>query len=348
MTTSPSFNLTPWYVRLGGALAIGLVLAGLLYASSQLEPSRYVWQVLPCFSLATWTVWEANAWLTNRLDRRYPWSTRPLVRAGWQTLGCLGLTLLVTMLPYSLYKWYSMVQWERPGSRYSLSILGFVSGLALLLGVLVTALHLRLHFLGQWRAAELTRERLLREGTQARLAALNGHLNPHFLFNSFNVLAAMLDEQQAGPRAFIAQFVQLYRYILTVKDQEAVPLADELAGVAPYSFMLTQRFAQALRIELPGADALAQPWLLPPLCVQMLVENAVRHNVMAAQAPLYVRIGLEITPEGPYLVVENNYQPRSQPPAPGRPTSASATTTFLTCRCASSKVSPTSPSGCHC
>ncbi|WP_245564917.1 sensor histidine kinase [Spirosoma panaciterrae] len=152
--------------------------------------------------------------------------------------------------------------------------------------------------------AELVMQRLEQEKTEVHIRALQAQINPHFLFNSLNSLSALIDDdtQQAG--IFLDELSSVYRYMLRANDQILIPLAAELAFIRSYCHLLQTRHGQALRVEW-AVSPLLLALQLPPLTLQLLVENAVKHNVILADYPLTIAIA---TNEQNQLQVRNNVQ----------------------------------------
>lgn len=157
------------------------------------------------------------------------------------------------------------------------------------------------------RQKEAQAEQLQREFAQVRLQALKSQVNPHFLFNSLSVLSSLVHVNAELSEQFIHHLAKAYRYILEQKETEMVTLKEELSFLDAYFFLLQIRFEQKIRLEKsipPEAESLK----LPPLTLQLLVENAVKHNKMSAQEPLVIRIAVAENT----LVVENNIRQREQ------------------------------------
>ena len=157
------------------------------------------------------------------------------------------------------------------------------------------------------RQKEAQAEQLQREFAQVRLQALKSQVNPHFLFNSLSVLSSLVHVSPEQAELFIQHLAKAYRYILEQKESEMVSLKEELSFLEAYFFLLQIRFNQKIKLVKtisPETEALC----LPPLTLQLLVENAVKHNRMSAQEPLTINVlAQEAT-----LVVENNKQAREK------------------------------------
>jgi hypothetical protein len=151
-------------------------------------------------------------------------------------------------------------------------------------------------------------ERLEKENVQAQFAALKSQVNPHFLFNSLSILSSLVYANAELSEKFIDQLSRAYRYILEQKDNERVLLRTELEFIQAYRFLLNIRFENKFDILIDVPEADQTRYSIAPLTLQLLVENAVKHNRMSAKEPLHVHILLE----GDCLVVRNNLQTRPQ------------------------------------
>jgi LytS/YehU family sensor histidine kinase len=120
---------------------------------------------------------------------------------------------------------------------------------------------------------------------------LRNQINPHFLFNSFNVLSDLVYDDQKAAVKFISQMSDLFRYVLDSRDKELVPLKDEMRFIRSYAFLLTTRFENKLKIEFQ-LEANEDEYIVP-VSLQMLIENAVKHNEISEAYPLTIKISKE-------------------------------------------------------
>lgn len=160
-------------------------------------------------------------------------------------------------------------------------------------------------FLVNWRESAVEAERLKKEKMEAQYNSLRSQVNPHFLFNSLNALTNLVYQDQDKAVKFIKQLSTVYRYVLNTRDKELVPLTEELEFLHSYLFLQQIRFGEKLKlqVELNGEGFVA------PLVLQMLVENAIKHNIIADEQPLTIRV----YSENYLIVVENNLQKKSIP-----------------------------------
>lgn len=151
-------------------------------------------------------------------------------------------------------------------------------------------------------------EQLRREATQAQFAALKNQVNPHFLFNSLSILTSLVEIDTRLSVQFINRLSKAYRYILEQRDSEQVSLKTELDFLDSYAFLLNIRFDDKLQVLPQVTSEEAIRYGIAPLTLQLLVENAVKHNQMSAEKPLVVSIYLEKD----NLVIANPIQLRPQ------------------------------------
>ncbi|HOZ62359.1 MAG TPA: histidine kinase [Smithellaceae bacterium] len=141
---------------------------------------------------------------------------------------------------------------------------------------------------------------------QAQFESLKNQINPHFLFNSLNVLASLVQVDADLSEKFIDQLARSYRYLLEQKDKDLVPLKTEIDFVHSFTFLLKIRFEEKLKVNI-RLDPETLGYYIAPLTLQLLIENAVKHNVISAETPLVI----DIYNEGDdFLVVSNNLQLR--------------------------------------
>ena len=179
----------------------------------------------------------------------------------------------------------------------------------------VLTLYESVYFFQQWKASLHRAEELARAGTQAQLDALQSQLDPHFLFNSLNTLAALIEPGNVPAQQFVEQLADVYRYVLLAQGRATVPLAEELAFVETWLALHKARFRDNLRVEMAVPPA-ARARHVAPLSVQLLVENALKHNEASRQHPLHLRLAVAADEPG-VLLVENSCRPRSAGLAPG-------------------------------
>ncbi|MFT5642422.1 MAG: sensor histidine kinase YesM [Cyclobacteriaceae bacterium] len=156
-------------------------------------------------------------------------------------------------------------------------------------------------FLMEWRQAAIKMEQFKNDSLKSQYESLKNQVNPHFLFNSLNALSSLVYDDQDKAVKFIKKLSQVYRYVLDKKDQELVPIDDEIAFLDNYIFLQQIRFGENLKVEINRGNF---DGIIPPLGIQLLVENAIKHNVVSEKNPLTV----EVTITANYYSIRNNIQ----------------------------------------
>ncbi len=159
------------------------------------------------------------------------------------------------------------------------------------------------YFMNEWRKNIQQTEALAHAHLKSQFEALKKQLDPHFLFNSLNTLASLIDLENRPAQAFLERLSDVYRYVLDTRDKSTVTLEEELQFLESYIYLLKERFRDNLHIEdhIPKESYQKH---VPALSLQILVENAIKHNVISSDRPLNIRLSLE---EG-FIQVQNNKQ----------------------------------------
>jgi len=177
----------------------------------------------------------------------------------------------------------------------------------LLCTALVMTIYESIYFLNELRKSVEEKEMLKRESLQAQVNALKIQVNPHFLFNTLNTLAAVIPENPRQAVDFVQQLSKVYRHILEVKDEPSILLKEELEVLEAYAFLLKTRHGDNLAISVHvDEERLGQR--IVPLSLQILMENAIKHNIVSAARPLRI----EIFAEPDLLVMTNTLQRKHQ------------------------------------
>ena len=309
---------TPWvttiersnvrtFVRGFGWIALVCALVALLFAPPPWRNFKgYVVSLAIAFSYAA-GLWLANAYTADLLNIRTGWSEQPIRRL----LLTVGASFLASLLVIVLVsEGWSVLLFGRP-LGYSLRHHFLAQSMMPLLTTVVVSLFMHSRsFLLAWREATVRAERLEKESAVARLDSLRRQVDPHFLFNSLNALTSLVEERDpARAVRFIRQLSSVYRYVLDSQSQELVPLAEELAFAEAYVFLQKTRLDEALQVELalPPAATLAA-FYLPPLALQLLLENALKHNTAYQADPLHLHVAVDAA--AATLTVRNTLRPR--------------------------------------
>lgn len=246
------------------------------------------------FTFLMWVMlWEGNGRLTNWLTTKISWIEFPVKRFFVGVVSTVGFTVVSMVLIMFIFENAFGMSF---GRGYIYTIYGSI--------VVTILISLFLHgraFLMYWRQATLDKEKFEKESIAARYEALKSQVNPHFLFNSLNALTNLVHENPDKAVTFIKQLSDVYRYVLDTRDQEVVPIDEELKFLNSYLYLQQIRFGQKLTIDNRVHD---QSFFTTPLALQLLIENAIKHNVIAEDEPLTIRL---FERDG-FVCVSNNLQ----------------------------------------
>lgn len=160
-----------------------------------------------------------------------------------------------------------------------------------------------LYFYKALQERKVTEQKIIAGTASAKFESLKNQIDPHFLFNSLNVLTSLIEENPEQAQKFTTSLSKIYRYVLEQKDKELVSLEEELAFAVTYMKLLKMRFENSIFFEVPESLSSSEAKVVP-LSLQLLLENTIKHNVVSESRPLYIKI---YESDG-YLVIENNFQ----------------------------------------
>ena len=164
-----------------------------------------------------------------------------------------------------------------------------------------------IYYFNKSKLIEIEKNKLERITAEQKLSTLKNQVNPHFLFNSLNTLVTIIPEEPKLAIKFVQELSKSYRKILEVRDEKLITLAKELESLDSYAYLLKTRFQGKLEISNTIDQRVINQFILP-LSLQILIENAVKHNITSASRPLHINI---YNKDG-YVIVENNLQKKDQ------------------------------------
>ncbi|WP_116107667.1 sensor histidine kinase [Lewinella sp. IMCC34191] len=300
-----------WAMALGIPFLAGL--AAVLFIAGR-EGSDYNWSVCLSFSfMHTLIYWVINRRVVVYLRRRYPGEKDTPRRIQLMTAFSVTFALAVESVLNSLV--FPRLDWL-VGAGYGAAPLSFEVTVATTLCLMVLAIYESIYFFTRYRQSLLEQERLMRTDVQAQLETLKQQVNPHFLFNSLNTLVQVIPEDTDKAVLFTQRLSAVYRRILEYRHRDLITLEEELEALKDYVFLMKTRFEDKLLVTYSGGgaqvkslpDNFEESVFLVPLSLQLLVENAIKHNVVSEDHPL--RIEIILTAEAVNVV--NNLQPRSR------------------------------------
>jgi hypothetical protein len=284
-------------IRLIGIPALSVLIALILMALKVGPPSVGFTDKLVLSFFNTLLLWEGNRWLFILSRWRWPHYSQTRRRLFFQSAASLAYTFLMAGVLDNLVCTYVLgLDTKEP------SLIGFFTSLVPTL--CVTMAYESVHFFESMKQHIRQTEALARSQVQSQLDMLKNQLDPHFLFNSLNTLAALIDEANEPAQTYLDHLADVYRYVLVSREKNTVTLDEEMRFLDAYLYLHKARFRDNLLVEKQLSTGAGRRHVAP-LSLQLLVENAIKHNVVSHEKPLKIKIMEEA--DG-YLAVANNLQ----------------------------------------
>ena len=283
--------------RIIGIPAISLVMHYAHHANSWNEiNSRFFTGWLVSF-MFTFTFWQGNRWIWLKLREWFPHCHQTRKRLVSLFFLCIAFTFIAPVICEYIASLMFDVVCRYEDFRESFLVSLIPTFICLLV-------YESVYFFEAWKQNVKKTEELARENVQSQLEVLKNQLDPHFLFNSLNTLASLIDDENKPAQEYLDRLADVYRYVLASREKNTVTLEEEMNFLDAYIYLNKVRFRENLRVE-KAIRTEAYHQQIAPLSLQMLVENAIKHNVVSKEKPLVIRIAQEIDN---YLSIENNVQ----------------------------------------
>jgi sensor histidine kinase YesM len=271
-------------------------------ATGMIDPDQFThWEVKLAYGytiLLAFVVWQGNRYLLFTLRSYFNWFNRPVRKILALLMAVSFFTIPVSLL--MLTGWYNLfakgrIDWD----------VVFTSTLIIMICVIfITHVYETVFLVKESESDKVRNEQMERARAEAELEALKNQIDPHFIFNSLNTLSHLIEEKPARAKQFNDNMADVYRYILQNKARDLVLLREELDFLKNYFFMIRIRFESAVQLDLNIPAEAEEAFLLPPISLQVLAENAVKHNEFNDAQPLHLGIYME----GESIVVKNRVQ----------------------------------------
>ncbi len=289
------------WVRIIFIPLVGFVTTLLFERQKEGQDSNFIYINIAISIFSTFILWQGNRYILILLRNRFSNYKEVINRLIWQLLLCTGFSLLASNGVFlSLMRIFPTAPLCNDDRIY-------MSQLSLIITFLIIAIYESTYFFGKWKAALVHAEELKSERIISQFETLKSQVNPHFLFNSLNTLTALIEENPVLAVKFVGQLSHVYRYVLQSREKDVTDLKTELDFTQSYIFLLQNRFEKNLKIELK-VDQKYYSKKIAPLCLQMLIENAIKHNVVSSEKPLFIEIYVD---EKEYIIVKNTIQKKN-------------------------------------
>lgn len=267
------------------------------------EPTPMTFVVGGMFSvITTATLYFGCTRIIDRLKVRFPWNQGVVKRLVIEVVVIFSFASVAQFIIIKSFDGSAFYNYTYITNEQLFENILFGNTITLI----VVAILESVYFFRQWSTSLVETEQLKRQQVQSQYESLKSQLDPHFLFNSLNVLSSLIRKDPKIAEQFVDEFARIYRYVLDVKDEMVVPLRHELQFLDSFMFLQQIRFGNALELH-KNISAAHLDHYVPPLSLQELVSNAIKHNEVSADRPLIISI--ESTDDG--LRVTNNLQRRT-------------------------------------
>lgn len=278
---------------------IGFIIALLSYPQG-FQSARFI-PFLVIYSLSIGIPFmKTYEYIEWKLEQYIPWLTKPNLR--FFLTAFLEITIGILILTSVNYFIFIVIQKQEINILFSKTSEGLKY--LIIFTIIGTILINSSHFFKSWKQAAVNEEKLKREKLAVEYEALKNQVNPHFLFNSLTALSSLVYKDQQKAVTFIREFSNVFRYVLESREKEVVDIATEKKLLESVSYLNRIRYEDSLQIKINLSDATDK--YIIPMALQMLLENAIKHNSISVNKPLKV----EIVEEDGYVIVKNNLQPK--------------------------------------
>ncbi|WP_146940573.1 2TM domain-containing protein [Chryseobacterium hagamense] len=275
--------------------------------TSEKTVENFMLTVAVCF-MYSFILGAGNGLINDYLNKKFPWSEATTKRA---VISIVSILIANTVMVYFCnYMNFVVFQKAATTEEYFSGKYGFVNWFTINIALLISAfLHAKgfMEELKKTSKKEVVEQKLIAKSANAQFESLKNQLDPHFLFNSLNVLSSLIDENPKQAQKFTASMSKIYRYVLEQKDKELVTVEDELEFAKTYCDLLKTRFEDSVDFVFDVKKDDYRRFVVP-LSLQLLLENCIKHNFATSSKPLVIKI----FSENDTLCIENNLQVREQ------------------------------------
>src|SRR5690554_3743711 len=252
------------------------------------------------YQLYAFVLGYSNMYFFDRLEK-YPWKEKESVKR--IVIGVLG-SVVITLVGLFLLKMFTAMVYNHQSFETFIanqSYRNYTFGLWITLSIVIT-FH-AVYFYKKNQEKKVKESQIVAQTQTAKFDALKNQLDPHFLFNSLNVLTSLIEENPDKAQDFTTSLSKVYRYVLEQKNKDLVTVDEELAFAKTYIRLLKMRFEDSIVFDIPEQGSMPESKIVP-LSLQLLLENAVKHNIVTSSKPLKIKV----YEEGGMLCVANNLQ----------------------------------------
>lgn len=256
----------------------------------------------------TFFIGLGNGFLNDYLDSKFSWTDETRKRTIAAIVGTLVMN--IALVYFCNYLNFIIIQGKNPENFFN-GEMNFINWFFINFAIMISAIGHARGFMAAWKNStkkEVVEQKLIAKSANAQFESLKNQLDPHFLFNSLNVLDSLIEENPVQAQRFTNSMSKIYRYVLEQKDKELVSVEEEIDFAKTYCELLKTRFEDAVTFDFNISEEDKKGFVVP-LSLQLLLENSIKHNFATSSKPLNIKI---FTEKG-NLIIENNLQTRELP-----------------------------------
>ncbi len=252
-------------------------------------------------TFSTTAMWLGCRFIINKIWKHFPWDKKPIKHLVYEIIILAIYILLIVKFVFFVA---SLFLSEEIGKEYNFWSV-YIS--SLIISIIISFIHEAVFFYMLWIKTIKRAEQLEREGLLSQYETLKNQINPHFLFNSFNTLISLIEEDKNAASDYVQKLSDFFRIILQLRDKSIITVSEELELIKTYIFIQQKRYGNNLIMNIKIPQQVLEMGVAP-LTLQMLVENAIKHNIISTEKPLNIEISVT---DNNYLLVKNNLQKRT-------------------------------------
>ncbi len=245
--------------------------------------------------------WFLHAWVAAVVRKKFSRNRDMIRRSALSILFCSALSIITLCLIFTGYDYVHFLGYELNQGRLNWALAACVIG-----NIFISVFHENAASFDKWKTTLIETEQLKKESMQSKLLGLKSQVSPHFLFNSLNTLSSLINIDPSRATTFLDEMSKVYRYLLRNHEEQIVELGTELKFVESYFYLLRERYGSGVKLEVNVKEHFLGK-LLPPLTLQILLDNILKINKISKEKPLSIAIGVN---ESGWLEIKNNVQKR--------------------------------------
>jgi len=283
-----------------GSMLIGILVPIVVYDKNPFD-SFYLFSK----SFGITVLYSTSLWFTCSYAIKKTWYLYPIPEKVFHNIliQLIAITLLVSVVVFFVgildASWFNEEFNKLYKTNFKISII---------ISLFISGIYNSIYLFDLLKKSIAEKERLEKANVESQLEILKNQIKPHFLFNSLNTLATLIPEDKEQSVKYVESLAKVYRYILEIKDKKLISLHEELDCIQAYLFMLQIRFGDNLKVSI-NENGFTEQHHIVPLSLQLLIENAMKHNIVSNKKPLFISI--EKGQNGS-LLISNNLQKKEQ------------------------------------